>query len=310
MTIPFPAWFPIHLHRLPPTLADAPLVGAVVSIEWRASALADSYGWTAPWPSAPGERLLAFVEHWRALSSHTPLGQAKLVRFAVEGETDFGDLAILTPLHQVGLIWLDIFRASNNRYFDHQRGLTEAGRQLLKEMERLGLGLDLTHLSESALPHILESWSGRRVASHMVCADLLEWNLFQPHNAWSDAALRTCQVDLYGVPFVDDLVSLRKTTTRAEREVGIATVAKHILHLAQLVGAGKVALGPDFFDYKQWEAEGIEVDTVAGLEQPQGLATLFSLLRSGGMTAEEVEGVFWRNAHRVISSWSTPEMGS
>lgn len=308
MTPPLPAWFPIHLHRLPPTLADAPLIGAVVSIEWRASALADFFGWMAPWPSAPGERLLAFVQHWHDLSSRTPLGQAGMVRFSVEGETDFGDLAILTPLRQAGLVWLDIFRAPTNCYFDHHQGLTEAGRQLLKEMERLGLGLDLTHLPESALPHILEAWPGRRVASHMVCADLLEWNLFQPHNAWSDAALRTCQADLYGVPFVDDLVSLRKTTTRAEREAGIATVAKHILHLARLVGVGKVALGPDFFDYKQWEAEGIEVDTVAGLEQPEGLAALFSFLRTGGMTEEEAEGVFWRNAQRVVSSWGNSEI--
>jgi len=57
MTPPFPTWFPIHLHRLPQTLAEAPLIGAVVSIEWRAPALSDSYGWTALWPSAPGERL-------------------------------------------------------------------------------------------------------------------------------------------------------------------------------------------------------------------------------------------------------------
>lgn len=310
MTPPGPAWFPIHLHRFPSTLADVPLIGVVVAIEWRPSALADSYGWTAPWPKVPGERLLAFVQHWRDLSSRTPLGQAKLVRFAVEGETDFGDLAILTPLRQAGLVWLDIFRAPDNRYFDHQRGLTGAGRQLLKEMERLRLGLDLTHLPEAALPHILEAWSGRRLASHVVCTDLLEWSLFRPQNAWSDAALRVCEAELYGVPFVDDLVSLRKTVSRSEREASIKTVARHILHLAQLVGVGKVALGPDFFDYKQWQTEGIEVDTVAGLEQPQGLVTLFSALKAGGMTEEEAEGIFWRNAHRVVSSWGNSEMGS
>ncbi|MFH1020577.1 MAG: membrane dipeptidase [Pseudomonadota bacterium] len=307
MIPPLPAWFPIHLHRLPPTLANAPLVGAVVSIEWRASALADSYGWTAPWPSAPGERLLAFVQHWRELSSRTPLAQAGMVRFSVEGETDFGDLAILLSLRQAGLVWLDIFRAPKNRYFDRQQGLTEAGLQLLTEMERLGLGLDLTHLPEAALPHVLEAWSGRRLVSHVVCADLLEWSLFQPHNALSDSALLACEAELYGVPFLDDLVALRKTILRAEREAHIETVAKHILHLARLVGVGKVALGPDFFNYKQWEAERIEVDTVAGLEQPEGLAALFSALRAEEMSEEEAEGVFWRNAHRVVSSWGNSE---
>lgn len=310
MTPPSPAWFPIHLHRMPQTLAATTLVGAVVSIEWRASALADSYGWTTPWPSAPGERLLAFVQHWRDLSSHSPLGQAGMISFSVEGETDFGDLAVLTPLRQAGLLWLDIFRVPKNRYFDHLQGLTDAGLQLLKEMERLDIGLDLTHLPEAALPHVLKTWSGRRLASHVVCADLLEWSLFQPHNALSDAGLLTCEAELYGVPFLDDLVSFRKTPLRAEREAHIETVAKHILHLARLVGVGKVALGPDFFDYKQWEAEGIEVDTVAGLKQPEGLGALFSFLRTGGMTEEEAEGVFWRNAQRVVSSWGNSEIES
>ncbi len=308
MTPSLSTWFPIHLHRLPPTLGEVPLAGAVVSIEWRASALADFYGWTTSWPSAPGERLLAFVRHWRDLSSRTPLGQASMVRFSVEGETDFGDLDILTPLRQAGLVWVDIFRAPTNCYFDRHQGLTDAGRQLLAEMERLGIGLDLTHLPEAALPHILETWSGRRLASHVVCADLLEWSLFQPQNAWSAAALRACEADLYGVPFVDDLVSLRKTPSRVEREACIETVAHHILHLVQLVGVGKVALGPDFFDYKQWEVEGIEVDTVAGLEQPEGLALLFSSLQAGGLSGEEVESVFWRNASRVVCSWDRSEL--
>jgi len=310
MTHPLPAWFPIHLHRLPMTLGDAPLAGAVVSIEWRAAALADSYGWTAPWPAAPGERLLDFVRQWRDLSSRSPLGQAELIRFSIEGETDFGDLDILSPLCQAGLVWVDIFRAPTSRYFDGHQGLTDAGRQLLSEMKRLGLGLDLTHLPEAALTHILDAWSGRRLASHVVCADLLNWSLFQPHNAWSDAALQACEAEIYGVPFVDDLVSLRKTASRLEREARIETVAHHILHLAQVVGVGKVALGPDFFDYKQWEAEGIEVATVADLEQPEGLAALFSALRNGGLSEEEAESVFWRNASRVVCSWDNSKMGA
>ncbi len=305
----FPAWFPIHLHRIPPTLGDVTLVGAVVSIEWRTSVLADVYGWTAPWPSVPGARLLTFIQHWRDLSIGTPFEQAGMVRFSVEGETDFGDLTCLTPLRQAGLIWLDIFRAPKNCYFDRHQGLTDIGRQLLADMKLLKIALDLTHLPEVALSHILDAWSGRRLVSHVVCADLLEWSLFQPQNALSDTALLACKADLYGVPFVDDLVSLRKTPLRADREAHIETVAKHILHLAQLVGVGKVALGPDFFDYKQWEAEGIEIDTVAGLEQPQGLATLFSTLRAGGLTEEETEGVFWQNAHRVVSDWGNLDMG-
>lgn len=303
MTPSFPAWFPIHLHRLPASLGTVPLAGAVVSIEWRAAALAESYGWTAPWPEGPGERLLTFVRHWRDLSASTSLGQAKLIRFALEGEPDFGDLRILAELQRAGLLWLDTFRAPTNRYFDHHRGLTDTGLQLLTEMERLGLGLDLTHLPEAALSHILETWSGRRLLSHVVCADLFEWSLFQPQNAWSDVALRACKANLYGVPFVDDLVSLRKTPFRAARVAGIETVASHILHLAKLVGVEKVALGPDFFDYTQWEAEGIEVDTVAGLEEPEGLSALFAALRAGGLSEDEAEAVFWRNANRVVGNW-------
>jgi len=307
MTPPWPAWFPIHLHRMPSTLAKVPPIGAVVAIEWRESALTDFYGWTESWPSTPGERLLAFIRHWPALSAAYPLSENGTVRFAVEGEEDFGDPAILADLRRAGLIWIDIFRAAPNRYFDPLRGLTAAGHALLANMAALNLGLDLTHLPEAALDHILAAWSGRKVASHVVCANLMEWSLFQPPNAWSDEALRTCQADLYGVPFVDDTVALQKTPNRVDRKADIETVARHILHLARLVGSDKVALGPDFFDYRQWTAQGIEVDTVEGLEQPEGLAALFMALTGGGLSGAEAEGIFWRNAKRVVSSWDLPK---
>lgn len=280
----------------------APLAGAVICIEWDASVLANVYGWTTPWPTSPGERLLAFVQHWSELSSRTPLAKADIVRFSIERETDFGDFAILAPLREAGLVSVDIFRGSANRYFDSHRGVTDEGRQLLAEMGRLDLYLDLTHVPEETLSHVLEIWSGPRIASHVVCADLLEWSLFRHQNALSGDALRACEADLYGIPFVDDIVSFRKTPFTAERRAQIETVAEHILYLARIVGPGKVALGPDFFDYDRWKSRGIEVGTVEGLETVEGLAALFAALVARGMTEDEAEGVFWRNARRVLSS--------
>ena len=52
-------------------------------------------------------------------------------------------------------------------------GLTEAGRELLHEMEGVGMVLDLTHLSEPAFWEALDAYDGPVLASHNNCRALV-----------------------------------------------------------------------------------------------------------------------------------------
>ncbi|HML54578.1 MAG TPA: membrane dipeptidase [Solidesulfovibrio magneticus] len=61
-----------------------------------------------------------------------------------------------------------------------------------------------------------------------------------------------------------------------------------------------MALGPDYFDYDTLAGAGIEVGSAGELDQVEGLARLWQALRDRGLNEGEVEGVFWRNASRVL----------
>ncbi|MEA5089610.1 membrane dipeptidase [Solidesulfovibrio sp.] len=273
-------WYPIHTHLLPAGLAGTKLVGAVLCLP-PAGAIADIEAGMAQWP---GKEQMAFC----------PL-------FSLEQETDLGNLGALPRLRSLGLVSLQLLRErKNSMYFDLARGLTDSGTALLRRMADLDMLLDLSHLHGPVLTHVLNAAPGRRMVSHVVCQEVFPWSLTRRANAMDDAELAACDAELYGIPFVDDLVSARPSLTRAERQAGVGDVADHILHLARVVGPERVALGPDYFDYDTLAGAGIEVGSAGELDQVEGLARLWQALRDRGLNEGEVEGVFWRNASRVL----------
>jgi microsomal dipeptidase-like Zn-dependent dipeptidase len=59
---------------------------------------------------------------------------------------------------------------------DDEGPLTAKGRELLKEMERLGIILDVTHLCDESMRDSLDHFSGPVWASHHNCRALANWN--------------------------------------------------------------------------------------------------------------------------------------
>jgi membrane dipeptidase len=59
---------------------------------------------------------------------------------------------------------------------DDEGPLTEKGRELLTEMERLGIILDVTHLCDESFWDALSRYSGPLWASHHNCRALADWN--------------------------------------------------------------------------------------------------------------------------------------
>jgi microsomal dipeptidase-like Zn-dependent dipeptidase len=59
---------------------------------------------------------------------------------------------------------------------DDEGPLTAKGRELLKEMERLGIILDVTHLCDESMRDALDLFSGPVWASHHNCRVLANWN--------------------------------------------------------------------------------------------------------------------------------------
>jgi len=82
------------------------------------------------------------------------------------------DLAMLRAYHEVGLRVTGLVHAAPQSWIDcdsEQRlpgGLTGFGREVIQELNRLGILIDVSHASERAIDHVLEESRDPSVASH------------------------------------------------------------------------------------------------------------------------------------------------
>lgn len=147
--------------------------------------------------------------------------------------------------------------------------LTQPGRELLNEFHRLGVALDVTHLSDRAYFEVLDAFAGPIFASHQNCRALV------PHKRqFSDEQLRHV-IDRGGVIGVAcdnwmlsaDWPAQSAAGNRPAREtVPISTLADHIDHICQLAGSSRHA------------AIGSDLDGGFGTEQaPHGLDSISDL---------------------------------
>jgi membrane dipeptidase len=295
-------WFPVHLHTLPAALENFSLAGAIISIEWKPEQLGKYYNWQGEdWPGGHAESIMAFLRNWKKLSAKTPFEDHTNVFFSIEGIISIGDLSLLSKMKKMGLIAFQLFHWIENQYYSPHKGITQKGKELLKAIEKNKIYLDLSHLNGSGLLHVLDNFSGKKIVSHVVCEDLLEWNLMRRSNSMTAKELKLCNAELYGIPFIDDLVSPNSSLTPTHRKAAVRTVAEHLNHLANIVGVNRATLGPDYFDYQIVQnVLNVEVETVKGLDTVQGLQELGNTLAKLGYSFSDIQNIFWRNAANLF----------
>ncbi len=298
-------WCPIHLHDWPAGITSLPVFGALVNIEWNADLINKYYNWSNHWPNGYEQAIIHFMHQWRnfACKAEINLMEEAEIAFALEGIDLLEDLKILAAMKGLGLCSIQIAHIGSNRFFDKVLGLTEDGILLLNMMHELGIKLDLSHLHGEALYKIIKKFPGKRIVSHVVCESLLNWSLMHRSNAMSDEELCMCDAELYGVPFIDDSISPNASMKPNERNATVETIAKHILHLIEVVGLNRVALGPDYFNYQELETlYGVETSSIRSMDSISGLVMLEMYLKQSGLTEIEIEHVFWRNAKKFLQS--------
>jgi microsomal dipeptidase-like Zn-dependent dipeptidase len=119
-------------------------------------------------------------------------------------------------------------------------------------------------------------------------------------NALTSQELRDCSADLYGVPFVDDLVSTDPAHRTEDRVTTYRDIINHIIAIADVVGVDRIALGPDYFDSRLMLDDDVSVRTVSPMDRSGGLPLLWDGLSLAGLSNYDIERVFWRNAAAVF----------
>ena len=174
-------------------------------------------------------------------------------------------------------------------------GLGARGRELLREMERLGLILDATHLCDESLREALDHFRGPIWASHSNCRALV------PHNRqFSDDHIRelVCRGAVIGAAFDAWMLVpgwTRGQSTPSSAGVTLERVIDHIDHICQIAGnARHCGIGSDLdggFGREQCPAD---VQTIADL------ARLPARLSARGYSPADVDLVMGGNVLRFL----------
>jgi membrane dipeptidase len=174
-------------------------------------------------------------------------------------------------------------------------GLGVRGRELLAEIQRLGLILDVTHLCDDSLREALDCYQGPLWASHSNCRALV------PHDRqFTDEQLRELigRGAVIGTAFDAWMLSpgwIRKQTTPESAGVRLAHVVDHIDHVCQLAGNARHAgIGTDLDGGYGKEQTPLDLDTIADLPRIAGL------LAERGYPAADIEAIMSGNWLRFL----------
>ena len=202
----------------------------------------------------------------------------------IEGPAGFGfDPELLEDLYKVGFRMSTLgWNEQNPLTGSHVTGggLTDMGNAYVKELQRLGMLVDVSHISDEGFWDIVNITEGPVIASHSNSRTIHNVS----RNLTDDMFLAICQsggvagINLYS-DFLGELPD-------------IDTVCKHILHFLSLDPDGKhIALGGDL--------DGCDA-LPTGFSGVQDYPRLANRLLALGLTESMVYNIFWNNAMEVM----------
>ncbi len=192
--------------------------------------------------------------------------------------------------YQHGLRAIGITHYGPNRYGGGTRsevGLAAEGIPLLKNIEKLGIALDLTHLSDRAFRQVGDYFSGRVLASHQNARKFCDWQ-----RQFSDEQIKflIARDGVMGMAF--DAIMLQPGWVRGVTKptVTLERAIDNIDHICQLAGSARhVGIGSDLDGGYGFEQTPADLNTIADLQK------LPEMLQKRGYSAADIAGFMHGN---------------
>ena len=211
------------------------------------------------------------------------------VLLAIEGgEALEGKLSNLRILFKLGFRSLTLTWNQRNQIADGVwekdtgGGLTTFGREVVQEMNRLGMLIDVSHLAESGFWEVLSLSKQPIAVTHSCC-----YSLHQHPRNLTDAQLQALaeKQGIVGINFYPYFLG------ENPHNITIEDVLRHLDHAVTVAGIDNVGLGSDF--------DGIEL-TPQGLSDGTYFPLLMDRLVQLGWKEEEIKKVMGGNFFRVL----------
>ena len=262
-------------------------------------------------------RVLSFMRQWIArhadsyqlVSTVDDIKRCKRedrlgIVFDVEGMFPVQDNpSFVQTFYELGVRWMLIAYNHNNKAgggcLDIDTGLTDTGRAIIDEMQRVGMVLCLSHAGARTVAEALDYVSNPAIFSHS-----------NPHSMWhhprnvSDELMRACAkkggvVGLNGIG-----IFLGSQGTLLE------TFLRHLHYTIDLIGPEHVGLGLDYvFNHAEYEAwlrarpdmvpAGMDIDCALSMLGPEAFGEIAEDLARTNLTDTQIRGVLGENWLRV-----------
>ena len=202
------------------------------------------------------------------------------------GEAIEGCLSNLRLFHRLGvramsLTWNESNALAHPAMSRRNRGLTVLGRRVIEEMDRLGMAIDLAHLSDAGIDDILEMTDSAVFASHSNSREVYSHPRSLKDDHIKEIARRGGVV---GINFYHEQLTGKYPASSDD-------IVRHIDHVAGIGGIKSVCIGSDFDGMGRYPSD---------LNNPSQTQTLFERLLRMGYTEADISAIAYDNLYDYI----------
>jgi membrane dipeptidase len=255
------------------------------------------------------------------------------------GHSIENDMHLLRDYYRLGVRYMTLSWSNTNEWADssgdiddpkiqHHNGLTDFGKQVVLEMNRLGMMVDISHVADKTFWDTIATTKAPVIASHSSARALTDaprnmtddmlravtknggvidvnfFSGFDDQNYWNASKAQSKEKAAAIQKYLDDMKAQGKTVTyveedRIEREwtakiprPPLKSLIDNIDHIAKVAGIDHVGLGSDF--------DGVSGATPQGIDSAADLPKITQALLDRGYSAEDIKKILGGNLLRVF----------
>jgi membrane dipeptidase len=242
------------------------------------------------------QQLEQHLLNWESNSyeSKKPIGYI----LSLEGADSIVDISYLERAYHNGLRAVGPGHYGPGRYAQGTNasgGMGKAGRELLKEMARLNIILDATHLCDDSFWEAMDHFDGAIWASHNNCRALVDHNRQFSDEQIKELIARNAVIG--GVMDTWMMVPnwIKGQSTPESMNCTLETLIDHLDHICQIAGnANHIGIGSDLDGGYGKEQSPADIETIADIQN------LPSLLSKRGYSEDDIKKIMHGNWLRFL----------
>ncbi len=221
-------------------------------------------------------------------------------------------LRILRSAYALGARYMTLTHSNTNNWADssgdiddpliqHHGGLTDFGRKVVREMNRLGMMVDVSHVSDDTFRDVLATSTAPVIASHSSCRAISNIPRNMTDGMIVALAAKGGVIHInFGCEFLAQASAdsspyfnpaLKGKDPHLTVPATLADVVAHIDHVVKLAGIDAVGIGTDY--------DGVSC-VPTGLDDVSKFPNLTRALLEQGYTAVEIRKIYGGNTLRVM----------